>query len=251
MLNVRNDLPVGLRAPSGAPPVQWRCSDGLMPYETALGAMDARATAIAAGEADELVWLVEHPALYTAGTSAKPDQLLEARFPVHVAGRGGQFTYHGPGQRVAYVMLDLKRRGPDVRRFVASLEEWLIRTLAGFNVRGERREDRIGVWVRRPDKGDGCEDKIAAIGIRVKRWVSLHGIALNVDCDLSHFAGIVPCGIAAPRYGVTSLHDLGHLVTLPEVDMVLRRKFETVFGPTEPVAGDPAARPAVLATGAR
>jgi len=190
-----------------------------MPYETALGAMDARATAIAAGEADELVWLVEHPALYTAGTSAKPDQLLEARFPVHVAGRGGQFTYHGPGQRVAYVMLDLKRRGPDVRRFVASLEEWLIRTLAGFNVRGERREDRIGVWVRRPDKGDGCEDKIAAIGIRVKRWVSLH--------------------------------DLGHLVTLPEVDMVLRRKFETVFGPTEPVAGDPAARPAVLATGAR
>ncbi len=239
MLNVRNDLPVGLRAPDGAPATQWQCSEGLVPYEAALATMEARVTAIAAGEVGELVWLVEHPALYTAGTSAKPDQLLEARFPVHVAGRGGQFTYHGPGQRVAYVMLDLKRRGPDVRRFVASLEEWLIRTLAGFNVRGERREDRIGVWVRRPDKGDGHEDKIAAIGIRVKRWVSLHGIALNVDCDLSHFLGIVPCGIASPRYGVTSLHDLGHIATMPEVDMVLRQAFEPLFGPTQAIPGDP------------
>src|SRR5262245_31680083 len=195
--------------------------------------MEARAAAIAQGEAPELVWLLEHPPLYTAGTSAQARDLVEARFPVHEAGRGGQFTYHGPGQRVAYLMLDLKHRAPDVRRYVATLEEWLIRTLDGFNVRGERREDRIGVWVRRPDNGAGHEDKIAAIGIRLKRWVSLHGIALNVDPDLSHFAGIVPCGVADPRYGVTSLVDLGHPVTMPEVDMVLRREFETLFGVTQ------------------
>jgi lipoyl(octanoyl) transferase len=151
---------------------------------------------------------------------------------VHAAGRGGQFTYHGPGQRVAYVMIDLKRRGPDIRRFVATLEEWIIRSLAAFNVAGERRDDRIGVWVRRPDKGPDHEDKIAAVGIRVKRWVSLHGIALNVDCDLSHFAGIVPCGIADARYGVTSLLDLGRPVTMAQVDAVLRRQFEPLFGPT-------------------
>jgi lipoyl(octanoyl) transferase len=194
--------------------------------------MDARAAAIADGAARELIWLIEHPPLYTAGTSARPGDLISARFPVHAAGRGGQFTYHGPGQRVAYVMLDLKRRDPDIRRFVATLEEWIIRTLAAFNVAGERRDDRIGVWVRRPDKGAGHEDKIAAIGIRVKRWVSLHGISLNVDCDLSHFAGIVPCGIADARYGVTSLLDLGHPASLPEVDMVLRREFEPLFGPS-------------------
>ena len=152
---------------------------------------------------------IEHPPLYTAGTSANVRDVLDARFPVFEAGRGGQLTYHGPGQRVAYVMLDLKRRGPDVRRFVATLEEWIIRTLAAFNVRGERREDRIGVWVRRPDKGEGFEDKIAAIGIRVKQWVTLHGMALNVDPDLTHFAGIVPCGVSEQRYGVTSLVDLG------------------------------------------
>jgi lipoyl(octanoyl) transferase len=151
---------------------------------------------------------------------------------VHAAGRGGQFTYRGPGQRVAYVMLNLKRRGPDIRRFVATLEEWIIRSLAAFAIAGERRDDRIGVWVRRPDKGAEHEDKIAAIGIRVKRWVSLHGIALNVDCDLSHFAGIVPCGIADARYGVTSLLDLGRPVTMAAVDTVLRREFEPLFGPT-------------------
>src|SRR5262245_40560719 len=201
--------------------------------------MESRAAAIADGSAAELVWLLEHPPLYTAGTSAKPEDLIDARFPVHAVGRGGQFTYHGPGQRVAYVMLDLKRRVPDVRRFVATLEEWLILTLSAFNVRGERREDRVGVWVARPERGAGHEDKIAAIGIRLKRWVSLHGIALNVDPQLSHFSGIVPCGVADDRYGVTSLVDLGHVVTLPEVDMVMREKFEELFGATVDEATSP------------
>jgi lipoyl(octanoyl) transferase len=201
-------------------------------YETALEVMDARAAAIADAAAPELVWLLEHPPLYTAGTSARPEQLLAPRLPVHVAGRGGQLTYHGPGQRVAYVMVDLRRRGPDVRSFVAALEQWIIRTLAAFDVTGERRDDRIGVWVRRPDKGAGHEDKIAAIGIRIRRWVTLHGVALNVDCDLSHYAGIVPCGVREPRYGVTSLADLGRAATLPEIDAVLRREFEALFGPT-------------------
>jgi len=200
-------------------------------YPDALAAMDARVAAIAAGAAAEFVWLIEHPPLYTAGTSAKLEDLRDHRFPVFTAGRGGQLTYHGPGQRVAYVMLDLKRRGADVRRFVANLEEWLIRTLAVFEVAGERREDRVGVWVRRPDQGEGREDKIAAIGIRVRRWVSLHGVSLNVDPDLSHFAGIVPCGVAEPRFGVTSLRDLGRAATLPQVDAALRDAFETVFGP--------------------
>jgi lipoyl(octanoyl) transferase len=209
--------------------VEWRTSDRLVTYETALAEMNARAAAVAEGLRPELIWLIEHPPLYTAGTSAKDDQLIEARFPVHIAGRGGQFTYHGPGQRVVYVMLDLKRRGPDVRRFVAALEEWIIRTLAGFGVAGERRAGRIGVWVRRPDKGAACEDKIAAIGVRIRRWVTLHGIALNVDCDLSHYAGIVPCGIREPRCGITSLADLGVRATLPEVDRVLRQEFEEVF----------------------
>jgi lipoyl(octanoyl) transferase len=194
--------------------------------------MDQRASAVAASTASELAWLIEHPPLYTAGTSAKPTDLIEARFPVHQTGRGGQFTYHGPGQRVAYLMLDLRHRGNDVRRYVATLEEWMIRTLAAFNIRGERREDRVGVWVRRPDKGEGREDKIAAIGIRVKRWVSLHGVALNVEPELAHFQGIVPCGVSEQRYGVTSLVDLGVPVTMPEVDMVLRREFEALFGPT-------------------
>jgi lipoyl(octanoyl) transferase len=206
-------------------------ADGPVPYQTALALMDARAAAIADGNARELIWLIEHPPLYTAGTSAKPGDLIAERFPVHAAGRGGQFTYHGPGQRVAYVMLDLKRRGPDIRRFVAALEEWIIRALTAFSISGERRDDRIGVWVRRPDKGAEREDKIAAIGIRVKRWVSLHGIALNVDCDLSHFAGIVPCGVADTRYGVTSLLDLGRPVPMAEVDVALRREFEPLFGP--------------------
>ncbi len=229
MVNVRDELAFGLKN-EGLGPVEWRVGDGLVSYEAALAVMEARAGAIASGSAGELVWLLEHPPLYTAGTSARPDDLIEARFPVHPAGRGGQFTYHGPGQRVVYLMLDLKRRAPDVRRYVATLEEWLIRTLHAFNVRGERREDRIGVWVGRPDRGR--EDKIAAIGIRLKRWVSLHGIALNVDPDLSHFSGIVPCGVADQRYGVTSLVDLGHLVTMAEVDVVLRREFEALFGAT-------------------
>jgi lipoyl(octanoyl) transferase len=203
-------------------------------YAEAVAAMDARAAAIAAGEAPELVWLLEHPALYTSGTSAQPADLIEARFPVHASGRGGQFTYHGPGQRVAYAMLDLKRRSPDVRRYVATLEEWIIRALAAFGVAGERRDCRIGVWVPRPDKGDGHEDKIAAIGIRLKRWVTLHGIAINVAPDLSDFAGIVPCGIADPRYGVTSLADLGQAVAMAQIDRVLRREFEALFGPTAP-----------------
>lgn len=232
MVNVRDELTLGFPAAPGMAPVEWRISDGLVSYEAAVAAMDARVAAIAAGTAPELVWLLEHPPLYTAGTSAHREDVLDARFPVFDSGRGGQMTYHGPGQRVAYVMLDLRRRGPDVRRFVATLEEWIIRTLAAFNVRGERREDRVGVWVRRPDKGEGHEDKIAAIGIRVKQWVTLHGIALNVEPDLSHFAGIVPCGVQESRYGVTSLADLGHLVSMAEADMAMRQAFEELFGPT-------------------
>jgi lipoyl(octanoyl) transferase len=200
-------------------------------YEAALAFMDARTAAIAAGHEPELVWLLEHPPLYTAGTSAQRQDIVDARFPVFESGRGGQMTYHGPGQRVAYVMLDLKRHGPDVRRFVATLEEWIIRSLARFNVRGERREDRIGVWVRRPEKAPGSEDKIAAIGIRVKQWVTLHGIAINVDPDLSHFSGIVPCGVSDQRYGVTSLADLGLPVSMADVDVALRGEFDELFGP--------------------
>jgi lipoyl(octanoyl) transferase len=239
VVNVRDELSFGLQT-GGLAPVEWRVSEGLTSYEAALSVMEERVAAIAQGRAAELVWLLEHPPLYTAGTSAQAGGLVEARFPVHETGRGGQFTYHGPGQRVVYLMLHLKRRRPDVRLFVASLEEWLIRTLGAFNVRGERREDRIGVWVPRPDKGAGAEDKIAAIGIRLKRWVSLHGIAFNVDPDLTHFSGIVPCGVADTRYGVTSLVDLGHVVTMPEVDMVMRREFEALFGATQDAAPIPA-----------
>ncbi len=230
MVNARANLTIGLLPPPGAPPVEWCFSDGLIDYQSALAAMTARAAAIARGEAPELVWLLEHPALYTAGTSARPDELIDARFPVHSAGRGGQFTYHGPGQRVGYVMLDLKRRAPDVRRFVATIEQWLIDALARFNVRGERRDDRIGVWVRRPDKGDDREDKIAAVGIRVRQWATLHGFALNVDPDLSHFSGIVPCGVAEPRCGITSLADLGLTASMAEVDVALRATFTPLFG---------------------
>jgi len=232
VVNTRTECAVGMAPARGAAPVAWRVTDGFLGYPEAVAAMEQRVAAITAGEAGELVWLVEHPPLYTAGTSARPGDVLDTRLPLFATGRGGQVTYHGPGQRVAYVMLDLKRRTTDVRRFVATLEEWIIRTLAAFNVRGERREERIGVWVRRPDKGAGREDKIAAIGIRLKRWVSLHGIALNVDCDLAHFSGIVPCGVAEPRYGVTSLADLGLPVGMAEVDMVLRREFEALFGST-------------------
>jgi lipoyl(octanoyl) transferase len=232
VVNTRADLSLPLIPHKGAAPPEWRVSEGLISYDDAVALMDARAEAIAAGHAPELVWLIEHPPLYTAGTSAKPGELIEARFPVHQTGRGGQFTYHGPGQRVVYLMLDLKRRGSDVRRFVAGLEEWLIRTLARFNVRGERREERVGVWVARPALGDGHEDKIGAIGIRVRRWVTLHGISLNVDPDLTHFSGIVPCGVIDPRYGVTSLIDLGLPVSMFDADAALRAEFEAVFGPT-------------------
>ena len=230
MVNTRSLSVLTPPAAAAGPPVQWRVSDSPVAYAAALAAMDERVQAIAAGLEPELVWLLEHPPLYTAGTSAKPEDLMDARFPVHQTGRGGQFTYHGPGQRVAYVMLDLKQRRPDVRAYVAGLEEWIIRTLAAFNVRGERREDRVGVWVHRPDKGFGFEDKIAAIGVRLRRWVSFHGIAINVEPDLRHFDAIVPCGVADPRYGVTSLVDLGHPVTMPDVDLALRPAFEEVFG---------------------
>jgi len=235
---MRDELTIGLMTPSESAAVEWRVDDAPVAYEVAVAFMDARALAIAAGCEPELVWLLEHPPLYTAGTSTSATDVIDARFPVFEAGRGGQMTYHGPGQRVAYVMLDLKRRGPDVRKFVVTLEEWLIRTLAAFNVRGERRDDRIGVWVRRPDKGEGCEDKIGAIGIRVKQWVTLHGVSLNVEPDLSHFSGIVPCGVSEQRYGVTSLADLGIQVSMLEVDMALRQEFTALFSATadQPVA---------------
>jgi lipoyl(octanoyl) transferase len=241
MVNERQspDLTTFARATSGT--VEWRISDAPVPYPESVAAMEQRVAAIAAGEAGELVWLLEHPPLYTSGTSGKAADLLDPRFPLYQTGRGGQLTYHGPGQRVAYVMLDLKRRRPDVRAYVASLEEWIIRTLDAFNVRGERREDRVGVWVKRADKGAGIEDKIAAIGVRLKRWVSFHGIAINVEPDLSHFSAIVPCGVADPRYGVTSLVDLGHPVTMADVDIALRQAFGDVFGASKMVLPETAA----------
>jgi lipoyl(octanoyl) transferase len=233
----RSQLSASLHPSIPSPPVEWRIEPGLTQYETALAFMEARAGAIREGTAGELVWLVEHPPLYTAGTSARPRDLIEPdRFPVFEAGRGGEYTYHGPGQRVAYVMLDLKRRKEDVRAFVAALEDWIIGALGHFNVKGERREDRVGVWVVRPDRpplpgGQPAEDKIAAIGIRLRRWVSFHGIAVNVEPDLSHFGGIVPCGISG--YGVTSLVDLGLPVTMADFDIALKAAFEEVFGPAE------------------
>lgn len=231
MVNARGELLARMLPEPGSPPVEWVVADEPVGYPEAVAAMEARVAAIADGRAAELVWLLEHPPLYTAGTSANDADLIEpARFPVFRSGRGGQFTYHGPGQRVAYVMLDLNRRAPDLRRFVAALEAWLIGALAAFNVRGERREDRVGVWVRRPEKGDGVEDKIAALGIRVRRSITFHGVSLNVEPDLSHFSGIVPCGVT--RHGVTSLVDLGLPVTMADADVALRAAFEAVFGPT-------------------
>ena len=236
MLSIRDELADTFHPKPGSPRVEWAISDVPVAYEAAIAAMEARAAAIAAGSARERVWLLEHPPLYTAGTSAHDEDLVDpGRFPVYRTGRGGQFTYHGPGQRVAYVMLDLQRRTPDLRRYVAALETWLIATLAEFNIRGERREDRVGVWVRRPDKGEGAEDKIAAIGIRVRRWATFHGVSLNVEPDLSHFSGIVPCGIRG--HGVTSFVDLGIPVTMPEADSILRAAFERVFGETVAVQG--------------
>ena len=231
-----------LFAPPAAPPVEWVISPGPTGYEEAVAEMEARAEAIAAGRAPERVWLIEHPPLYSAGTSARPEDLIDPRFPIHRAGRGGQFTYHGPGQRVAYVMLDLRRRRPDVRAYVAALETWLIDALTAFRVAGETREDRVGVWVVRPDKprgarGEPAEDKIAAIGVRVRRWATFHGAALNVAPDLSHFSGIAPCGVREPHLGVTSLADLGRTATLAEVDRALRASFERIFGPTAGIRG--------------
>ncbi len=214
--------------------IGWAVSPGLVEYEAAVTAMEARAAAIAAGEAGELVWLLEHPPLYTAGVSAKADDLLAPdRFPVFKTGRGGQFTYHGPGQRVGYVMLDLRERGRDVTRFVADLERWIIGALDRFNVTGEIRDGRVGVWVERKGPGWQREDKIAAIGVRLRKWISFHGIALNVEPDLEHFSGITPCGISAPQFGVTSLVDLGLPISMHDADVALRASFENVFGQTE------------------
>jgi lipoyl(octanoyl) transferase len=219
-------------APARGQAVAWQVSSGLTDYAEAVAFMERQVATIAAGDAGEMVWLVEHPPLFTAGTSASAADLAGAnRFPLHATGRGGRLTYHGPGQRVAYPLLDLKQRGADVRRYVAALEEWIIATLKDFGVSGERREDRVGVWVRRPDKGDGFEDKIAALGIRVKRWVTMHGIAINVAPELAHFSGIVPCGITEQRYGVTSLADLGVTASMADVDRALRQNFERLFGP--------------------
>ncbi len=249
LLTARTDEPLSSTrdiAPGGthflplsadAPAVEWRIAEGLTDYEAALAFMEARVQAIREGTENELVWLVEHPSLYTAGTSAHAEDLLTPdRFPVFNTGRGGEYTYHGPGQRVAYIMLDLKRRREDVRAFVTALEQWIVETLAQFNIKGERRADRVGVWVVRPEKpplanGSMCEDKIAAIGIRLRRWVSFHGIAINVEPELEHFGGIVPCGIA--EYGVTSLVDLGLPVTMGDVDVALGKAFESVFGPRQ------------------
>jgi lipoyl(octanoyl) transferase len=212
-------------------PVEWAVSEGPVAYEAAVAAMEARAAAIAAGEAAELVWLLEHPPLYTAGVSAKDGDLLDAtRFPVHRTGRGGQFTYHGPGQRVAYVMLDLTARGKDVRTFVRGLEQWIIGALGEFGVRADVRDGRVGVWVERKGPGWSREDKIAAIGVKVRKWVSFHGVSLNVEPDLGHFTGIVPCGVA--DHGVTSLVDLGVPATMDEADAALKTSFQRVFGPT-------------------
>ena len=211
---------------------EWTTLPGLSPYAETLAAMEARVAAIAEGREGEAVWLVEHPALYTAGTSSRPADLIDARFEVFVAGRGGQYTYHGPGQRVVYVMLDLNKRGRDVRLFVQALEDWVIGTLAAFNVRGERRAGRVGVWVVRADRagldGAAAEDKIAAIGVKLRRWVSFHGLSINVEPDLSHFSGIVPCGIK--DHGVTSLVDLGLPVTMADLDVALKDEFARHFG---------------------
>ncbi len=215
----------GAPVANAADAIEWRISDQPVDYPDALALMEERVAAIRSGQAGELVWLLEHPPLYTAGTSARSTDLLTpARFPVFTAGRGGQYTYHGPGQRVAYVMLDLQRRGPDLRAYIWRLEEWLIRTLEQFGVRGERRAGRVGIWVIEPD---GTEAKIAAIGVRIRRWVSYHGVAINLEPELEHFDGIVPCGIR--EFGVTSLAGLGRTTTMAELDRALRATFETVF----------------------
>ncbi|MGL5115722.1 MAG: lipoyl(octanoyl) transferase LipB [Beijerinckiaceae bacterium] len=236
-LMLRETSTTGMHAAAGHAPPEWVVEPGLTSYADAVAEMEARVAAIAEGGTPERIWLVEHPPLYTAGTSAKAADLLHSRFPVFESGRGGQYTYHGPGQRVAYAMLNLEHRGKDLRRFVAALEAWLIGALGHFNVTAERRQDRVGVWVRRPEKprgidGSMAEDKIAAIGIRVRRWVTFHGVSLNVEPELSHFTGIVPCGVAEQHFGVTSLADLGLTATLEDADIALREAFAPVFGET-------------------
>jgi lipoyl(octanoyl) transferase len=229
--DLRDALNFSFLPETGSAPVDWRISDDLVDYEAASQEMDERVKRIIAGEANEQVWLLEHPPIYTAGPRADDQDLIAPdRFPVYRTGRGGQHTYHGPGQRVAYVILDLKRRKQDVRGFVSALEAWLINTLWHYHIRGERREDRVGVWVRRPTRGTNVEDKIAAIGIRMRKWVTFHGISFNVEPELDHFSGIVPCGVS--EHGVTSLVDLGIPVTMAENDSVLRAEFEKIFGPT-------------------
>jgi len=233
----RDALEFSFLPENGSLPVEWRISDDLVGYEAALAEMDDRVKRIISGDAPEQVWLLEHPPLYTAGTSADDGDLVSPdRFPVFKTGRGGQHTYHGPGQRVAYVMLDLKRRQQDVRAFVSALEAWLINTLWHYHIRGERREDRVGVWVKRPERGQTAEDKIAAIGIRLRKWVTFHGISFNVEPELDHFSGIVPCGVR--EHGVTSLVDLGIPVTMAENDSVLRAEFEKIFGPAVSTGSD-------------
>jgi lipoyl(octanoyl) transferase len=226
---------MGVEMVTGTSAVEWQISQIPVAYEPAVDEMEARVAAIRAGTAPELVWLLEHPPLYTAGTSARDEDLLDPQYlPVHRTGRGGRYTYHGPGQRIAYVMLDLARRGPDVRCHIHRLEEWIIRTLARFGIKGERRDGRVGIWVVRPD---GDEEKIAAIGVRVRRWVTFHGLSLNVDPELDHYRGIIPCGIA--EHGVTSLAALGVATTMGEIDDALRGTFAEVFGaaPPSPPAG--------------
>lgn len=240
MVNERADSPLEMKQNAALPdfptmlPVEWNTSTGSVPYDAALELMESRVASIAMRDSSELIWLLEHDPLYTAGTSARDEDLLTPnRFPVFKTGRGGQYTYHGPGQRIAYVMLDLSRRNQDVRQFVAVLEQWVINTLSSFGVTGERREDRVGVWVRRPEKAplpDGTmrEDKIAAIGIRLRKWVSFHGISINVEPELTHFDGIVPCGVSG--HGVTSLYDLGITASMEDVDMALKSEFSKLFG---------------------
>ncbi|EJF75745.1 lipoyl(octanoyl) transferase LipB [Bartonella alsatica] len=235
----RNHLPHQLKAIPGSPPVEWKISNNLVEYPEALRYMQERVENILAKNAHEQVWLLEHPSLYTAGTSAnKKDLLAPHLFPVYEASRGGEFTYHGPGQRIAYIMLDLKRRKQDIRIFISALEEWVIQMLAKFNIKGERREDRVGVWVKRShfpstQNNLSCEDKIAAIGIRVRKWVSFHGVSINVNPNLAHYSGIVPCGIT--NYGITSFLNLGFSVTMHDIDIALKQAFEQIFGPTTDV----------------
>jgi len=232
----RNDISnrTDWHAGPSTPPIKWEITSGLVPYPLAVERMEILAELIHQGKEPERVWLLEHPPLYTGGTSATDKDLKDPhRFPVYATGRGGQYTYHGPGQRVAYVMLDLNKRQRDVRAFVASLEQWLINTIDQFNIVGERREDRVGIWVPRPDKGDGVEDKIAAIGIRLRKWVTFHGISLNVEPDLEHFSGIIACGVE--KHGQTSLIDMGLPVAMFDADIALRRTFEEIFGPVEVV----------------